>query len=167
MPRRLAPRGPSKEWRTGASRAGGTAAAFFGLTLATGTLVVMGSAGVGPVVGNLATGRDCDAHLLATVPIIGVFHSILKAANDRIPSRRTTLDPTDTRDPGKPSRIARRREVPTRRWCSTIPGPLRPTDFVLNGDKFEARLIDEQTGAQYGEAEIETDAKADPRPGRG
>lgn len=81
--------------------AGGAPRAFFGLTLATGTLVVMGSAGVGTVVGDLANGRDWDEHLLANVIILGVFHSIPKVASDRIPSRRTTLDPTGTRDPGQ------------------------------------------------------------------
>ncbi len=85
---------------------GGAIATIAGLGLLAGTGLVMLAAGLGTVMANKATGREWDDHLLATVLIVGVFHSILKPVMDRVPIRlRPRRSPTPEEPPGQvPSR---------------------------------------------------------------
>jgi hypothetical protein len=141
---------------------GGAAAlgTFYGLGLAAGTGLVMLGAGIGTIVANVSTGRAPDDHLLANIVILGIFHAVVKAVSDRLPSRRTTPTETDRettpyqRPPGAPEIVV---ESPSR---------VTATDFVDQPDGgWICYFVDPQTGARFGYAEVE--AGADGRPNGG
>lgn len=148
---------PERRWYDGVGHAAllgafvggaGMAAGFFGMGLVGGTLLVMGGAGVGTVVANLATGRDWDDHLLANILIVGIFHAVIKSVSDRIPSRRTGPTPkSEEFDPfPKPSGPEIMIDSPAR---------IRATDFVPDGEGgLTCDLVDVTSGAKFGTADI-------------
>jgi hypothetical protein len=149
---------PNRRWYQGVGHAAilgafvgaaGMAASFYGLGLAAGTLVVMGAAGVGTVIANVATGRDWDEHLLANILIVGIFHALVKSIGDRIPRRGTgpTAPPTDYGDqpklpPGTPEIMI------------DSAARIRATDLVPGPDGLTCDLIDTVSGAKLGSAEV-------------
>jgi hypothetical protein len=124
---------PNRRWYDGVGHAAllgafvgaaGMAATVYGMGFVGGTLLVMGSAGVGTVVANLATGRDWDDHLLANVMIVGLFHALIKGVSDRIPRRGTGPRPSPRTSPTSRSRRPRDhgRRVPDQ--GHRLPGPM-------------------------------------------
>lgn len=163
---------PNRHWYDGVGHAAilgtfvgaaGLAATFYGFGLVGGTLLVMGAAGVGTIVANLTTGRQWDDHLLANTLIIGIFHGVIKGITDRIPSRGTAADPTETRETTdyRPP-PAGRPEVVVDGADRVVAGDLQPDG---SGHGMICGLIDSQTGARYGVAEFELDANGTPKGG--
>jgi hypothetical protein len=161
---------PNRHWYDGVGHAAllgtfvgaaGAAATFYGLSLAAGTLLVMGSAGVGTIVANLATGRDWDDHLVANVLILGIFHGVMKAVADRIPALSTERSPSETRSttPYRP---------PTGIVPELVvdnPARIRITDFERVDGEYVGRFIDGESGADYGYGEVEADPDGSPKGG--
>lgn len=160
---------PNKRWYDGVGQAAilgafvgaaGAGAVFAGWGLAAGTLLVMGAAGVGTVVSNLATGKDWDDHLLANILIIGIFHGVLKAVSDRIPGRGTEKsNQPGTSDYNKPG--AGVPEV-------VVDSAARVTasEYLGNAtDGWTSQLTDSRTGAHYGYAEVEVTPQGTPKGG--
>ncbi|MGB3185758.1 MAG: hypothetical protein WBG36_10370 [Ornithinimicrobium sp.] len=141
--------------------AAGAGATFAGWTLAAGTLAVMGAAGVGTVVANLATGKDWDDHLLANILIIGVFHAVIKTVRDRVSSRRTSQNPEETR------RTSDYEPPPAERPTIVVEGAERVVagEMQRTATGWECELFDQETGARYGYAEVEATPEGTPRGG--
>jgi uncharacterized protein YjbJ (UPF0337 family) len=162
---------PNRRWYDGVGHAAilgtfvgaaGAAATFYGLSLAAGTLLVMGGAGVGSVVANLVTGREWDDHLVSNILIIGIFHGVIKAIGSRIPGRGTAENPGESR-----------RTSEYRPPLGTVPevvvdNPGRVQAGEMTGDaasRWTCELTDGQTRATYGYAEVEATPEGTPRGG--
>lgn len=142
--------------------AAGATATFYGLTLAAGTLVVMGGAGVGTVVANLATGRAWDDHLLASVLIVGLLHGVIKAVASRIPGRGTAETPNESR------RTSDYRPHPSSVPEVIVDNAARVKAGDMAGDAtrgWMCELVDAETGATYGYAEVEATPRGGPSGG--
>jgi len=160
---------PGKRWYDGVGHAAllgafvGAAAGgavFAEMSLVAGTALVMGAAGVGTVVANLATGRPWDQHLLANVTIIGVFHGVIRAIVDRIPGRGTgTMETSDETSPYRPPPPTATEVV------VDSPGRIVAGDMRSTGHGWECELLDSTTGTRYGFAEVEADASGAPKGG--
>ncbi|MEN0128397.1 MAG: hypothetical protein AAGC49_03070 [Brevundimonas sp.] len=161
---------PNTKWYSGVGHAAilgafvgaaGAAATFYGLSLAAGTLVVMGAAGVGTVVANVSTGREWDDHLVANTLIIGIFHGVIKGITDRIPALSTEKNPAETRE------TSDYRPPPAGRAEVVVDNGARVTagDLKASPDGWECDLSDSQTGARYGYAEVEKNADGTPKGG--
>jgi hypothetical protein len=161
---------PNRHWYDGVGHAAilglfvgaaGAAATFAGLSLAAGALAVMGAAGVGTVVANLATGRNWDDHLVANILILGIFHGVIKAIADRIPSLSTEKDPSETGEtteykppPGTTPEVV-----------IDDPARIQVTDFKKTNGTYKCQFLDDQTGASFGYAELEADQAGNPQGG--
>lgn len=158
---------PKRRWYDGighaaivgvAVGAAGMAATFVGMTLVAGTLLVMGAAGVGTIVANVASGRPWDEHLLANVLILGIFHGVAKSIGDRIPSRRSGLDPNN--------RPPTTRHEPLSTSAPQIvvndPARVRAVEPVVEDGTVKWRLVDSETRSDFGYAEVELDPNGRP-----
>lgn len=141
--------------------AAGGLATIPALSLFAGTLIVMGAAGVGTVVANLATGRPPSEHFLANVLIIGVLHGVIKGVRDRIPSRHS-----ESRTGEK--RITSDYEPPPKgRPVIVVDSPKRVAagEMRRTATGWECDLLDRRTGAIYGDFEVKANRNGTPRGG--
>jgi len=161
---------PNKKWYEGVGRAAilgafvgaaGAYATFTGMGLLAGTALVMGAAGVGTIVSNLATGKKWDDHLLANILILGIFHAVVKGISERVPSLRTGERPG-----GEPTTPYEPHGAGARVIVVDSASRVKASDYSPRGPGVEVcELSDSQTGATYGVAEVKLDVNGSPKGG--
>lgn len=112
-----------------------------GLGLLAGTGVVMLAAGVGTIVSNLATGREWDEQLLATVLIVGVFHAVMKPVMDRVPIRLPARrGPAPAEEP--PGEVPPTPERPVPRLSETPPAGMSAELQAVRSSLTDPRAVE-------------------------